>query len=288
MNPIAQLPQRAARCQAPARAFTLIEILIAVSILIVIIYAIYASWTAILRGAKVGNDAAAAVQRARIALRSIEQAVTGVQMFSMNAAWYNFDVDTTGDSATLSLVTRLPDSFPGSGVTRGLFGNQAVRRVTFAVEGGRRLGGQLVMTEAPLLFDTNSTMQPYSLVLARNVSRFGIEFWATNGGVADWSDEWTQTNTLPSLMRISLEFTAANSTLHDPVEVMTKEIALAAMPIPQAYEIPTIQGTGGGRGPGRGGPPGGPGGPGGSRGGPRGPGPPGPPIPPGPPKPPKR
>ncbi len=251
-------------------AFTLIEVLIAVSILTVIIYAIYASWTAILRGAKVGQDAAAEVQRARIALRSIEQAVTGVQMFSMNANYYAFNVDTTGDSALLSLVTRLPASFPGSGVARGIFGDQAVRRVTFAVEGGAHNANQLVMTQASLLYDTNSTMQPYTLVLASNVSHFGIEFWATNGGVADWSDEWTQTNQLPSLLRISLEFASANSTLREPMEVLTKEIALNAMPIPQAYEIPSVQGAAGqgGRG-GRGGP-GGPGGPGGGR--PGGPG----------------
>ena len=260
-----------ARGRASVSAFTLIEVLIAVSILTVIIYAIYASWTAILRGAKVGQDAAAEVQRARIALRSIEQAVTGVQMFSMNANFYSFDVDNTGDSALLSLATRLPASFPGSGVTRALFGDQAVRRVTFSVESGARSGNQLVMTQAPLLYDTNSTLQPYTLVLASNVSHFGIEFWATNGGVADWSDEWTQTNQLPSLLRISLEFASANATLRGPVEVMTKEVALAAMAIPQAYEIPSVQGAaGGGRGGGRGGP----GGPGGGRGGPPG-GPPG-------------
>ena len=285
MKPLLQHPPSAARRRTPTRAFTLIEVLIASSILVVIIYAIYASWTAILRGAKVGQDAAAEVQRARIALRSIEQAVTGVQMFSMNAALYSFDVDTTGDSAMLSLVTRLPASFPGNGVTRALFGDQAVRRVTFAVERGGNAGNQLVMTQAPLLFDTNSTMQPYSLVLASHVARFGVEFWATNGGVADWSDEWTQTNQLPSLLRISLEFASANSNLREPVEVLAKEIALAAMPIPQAYEIPTIPnagGPGGGRGgrggaggrdqpggPGGGGQfgPGGPGGPGGSGGG---------------------
>ena len=260
MKPLPQhLPSTALR-RAPAHAFTLIEVLIAVSILTVIIYAIYASWTAILRGAKVGQDAAAEVQRARIALRSIEQAVAGVQMFSMNANYYAFDVDTTGDSAMISLVTRLPASFPGNGVTRALFGGQAVRRVTFAVERGLHSGNQLVMTQAPLLADTNSTTRPYSLVLASNVSRFSVEFWATNGTVADWSDEWTQTNSLPSLMRISLEFASTKSNVRVPVEVLTKEIAMNAMPIPQAYEVPTIGGAAGG--------PGGKGGKGGGKGGP--------------------
>jgi prepilin-type N-terminal cleavage/methylation domain-containing protein len=48
-------------------AFTLVEILIALGILSMVLAAIYSSWTAILRASKVGLEAAAAVQRARIA-----------------------------------------------------------------------------------------------------------------------------------------------------------------------------------------------------------------------------
>src|SRR5438128_1577215 len=53
-------------------AFTLIEIMIAITILALVITAIYSSWTAILRASKAGLDAAASVQRARIAVRTLE------------------------------------------------------------------------------------------------------------------------------------------------------------------------------------------------------------------------
>src|SRR5260370_33784614 len=54
-------------------AFTLVEILIALGIFSIVLAAIYSSWTAILRASKAGLEAAAAVQRARIAGRTRQE-----------------------------------------------------------------------------------------------------------------------------------------------------------------------------------------------------------------------
>src|SRR5438105_15188657 len=56
---------------ARGRAFTLIEIMIAIAILSFIIAGIYSAWTAIVRAAGVANRVAASVQRARITVRTI-------------------------------------------------------------------------------------------------------------------------------------------------------------------------------------------------------------------------
>ena len=56
------------------------EIMIAMSIFTVIIVAVYSSWAAIVRGAKSGLDAAAAAQRSRIAIRTIEDALLTTQL----------------------------------------------------------------------------------------------------------------------------------------------------------------------------------------------------------------
>jgi len=53
--------------------FTLVEILVALGIFSLVLAAIYSSWTAILRASKVGTEAAAAVQRARMTGRTIEE-----------------------------------------------------------------------------------------------------------------------------------------------------------------------------------------------------------------------
>jgi prepilin-type N-terminal cleavage/methylation domain-containing protein len=126
------------------RAFTLVEILIAIGIFSMVLAAIYSSWSAILRGRKVGLDAAAAVQRARIAGRTIEECLGSVQSFVANQPYYSF-LSENGSDASLSFVTRLSPSFPRS----GKFGDLTIRRVTFSVENGKDGTRDLVLRQNP-------------------------------------------------------------------------------------------------------------------------------------------
>src|SRR5207237_9689185 len=89
-----------------ANAFTLVEILVAIGIFSMVLAAIYSTWPAILRSTKVGLEAAAAVQRARIAGRTIEETLASVQSFSLNQNYYAF-VAENGSEATISFVCRL-------------------------------------------------------------------------------------------------------------------------------------------------------------------------------------
>ena len=54
---------------ATRRAFTLVEIMLALAIFGAVMIAIYSSWSSILRGSKVGLEAAAEAQRSRVAVR---------------------------------------------------------------------------------------------------------------------------------------------------------------------------------------------------------------------------
>jgi len=147
------------------RAFTLVEIMIAVAIFAAVMIAIYSSWSAILRGKRIGQDAAAAAQRSRVAVRALENSLMSLQMFVANIKYDYFSADTSGDFATLSFVARLPKSFPRS----GRFGDLNVRRVTFAVESGHDSKRQLVLRQTPLLMDPDKDKdeQENPLVLAR-------------------------------------------------------------------------------------------------------------------------
>src|SRR5260370_30139824 len=80
-------------------AFTLVEILIALGIFSMVLAAIYSTWTAILRASKVGRDAAAAVQRARMAGRTIEESLGSAESFVANQAYYGF-VAQNGNEAS--------------------------------------------------------------------------------------------------------------------------------------------------------------------------------------------
>src|ERR1041385_701421 len=124
-------------------AFTLIEIMVAMAIFGMVMLAIYTSWTSILRGSKVGLQAAAEAQRTRVTIRALRDALTSGQLYTENLRYYWFMADTSGDFPALSLVSRLPASFPGS----GLFGNQIVRRVSFSVEPGPEGQNQLVLRQ---------------------------------------------------------------------------------------------------------------------------------------------
>src|SRR5262245_64152719 len=91
-------------------AFTMVEILIAIGILGLVIAAIYSSWTAILRASKVGMEAAVAAQRARIAVRTIEDSLASAECFQQSQKYYGF-VDENGNETTLSFVARLVKYF---------------------------------------------------------------------------------------------------------------------------------------------------------------------------------
>jgi len=70
-----------ARSERSIAAFTLIEILLAMAILGGIVIAIYSSWTAILRGSKVGLDAAREAQRQRISQDCVNYSVSSAILF---------------------------------------------------------------------------------------------------------------------------------------------------------------------------------------------------------------
>ena len=222
--------------------FTLVEIMIAIGIFGMIMVAIYASWSAILRGAKMGQDAASEAQRARMAMRCIEDALVSCQLFNENIQHYAFITDTSSDFAVLSLAAHLPKSFPGS----GMFGDQVVRRVTFTVEPGADRVNQLVMRQMPLLAATNAAEDlSYTLPIAPDVSAFTLEFLDVNRG--EWVRDWFHTNQLPKIVRVSLGFGHANQYFSRPREVFTRDIALSAIAIPVEYQMGTAIGVAGNR-----------------------------------------
>lgn len=215
------------------RAFTLLEIMIAMAIFSVVMVAIYSSWLSIVRGAKAGQDAAAAAQRSRMALRAIEDALLTAQLFTENIQHYNFIANTDDPKfAWLSLTAQLPATFPGS----GLFGDQSVRRVTFSVESGTDGTNLLLMTQIPYLLVTNADVTAYPVTLARDVSLFVLEFWDTQLG--DWTDELLTTNQLPKMVRVSIGIGQTRQSSSQPLDISSRIISLPSMAVPAEIQRP--------------------------------------------------
>lgn len=208
------------------------------AILGAVVTAIYAGWTAILRAAKVGRDAAEEVQRTRIAMWTVDKALACAVMFSTNAYFYSFDADNSGDFARLSFVSRLPSSFPGN----GMFPGQPMRRVTFEVEPNAAGDNQFVMRQMPVFQVLEAGEEPYPIVLSRKITQFGVEFWDERA--REWTYEWLQTNQLPRLVRVYCSFGERKGNLSVPANVEVREIALTSSAVAPEQQVGQFAGGG--------------------------------------------
>jgi type II secretion system protein J len=213
-------------------AFTLVEVMVAMVIFSMVIAAIYSTWTLILRAAQVGQNTAAQAQRERIALRTIEDSLTCVQSFQASMKYYAFlDFADNNEQSELSFTARLPDDFPRN----GKFGGFNLRRVTFSVESKSGLENDLVLRQNPVLMDMDPDELQTPLVLARNVKKFTVECW--DASKMDWVKEWANTNSIPALVRISLEVGGnADSGAAAPEYAVTRLVA-----IPSVTLLSTLQ-----------------------------------------------
>ena len=222
---------RVRRMAVRSRAFTLIEIMIAITIFAIVLAGIYSSWTAILRSSQVGLKAAAEAQRTRMTLRALDEALGSAQLFLGNLQYYWFSADTSGEFADLNFVSHLPGSFPGS----GLFGQHAIRRVRFFVEENK-----LVLQQTPLLELNDEGVKPYTIVLAPDVRMFNLLFFDPTQ--VEWVEEWPLTNQLPKVVKISLSFGDGKAGSLRPEEVSTETVYLAAAAVPPQLQRPSVRG----------------------------------------------
>ena len=216
------------------------------AILSLVVAAIYSTWMVVVRGSRVGLEAAAAVQRSRLAIHTLEQGLTAARSFAGTIEHYAFTGEN-GSDARLSFVARLPKSFPRS----GKFGDFDMRRVIFSIESGEDYGRQLVLRQHPVLMEMDIDEEEHPVVLARNVQDFEMEFWDMRS--QEWLDEWTETNQMPLMVRFTLRL-GGNATGASPaLEESIRTVSLAAITVQPVWQMPPVQRTGpGGKQPGAG------------------------------------
>jgi prepilin-type N-terminal cleavage/methylation domain-containing protein len=229
--------------KSSARAFTLIEIMMAIAIFSLLVTAVYSTWVVILKSKQVGDAVAAQAQRERIAVRTLEDSLTCIQSFQASMQYYAFGV-TNGDQPSLSFVARVPDVFPRNGRF-----DSNLRRLTFTVEPVSNSEKDLLLRQNPILMDVDPAEQAAPLVLARNVKDFVIECWDTNA--LDWVTGWDSTNSLPPMVRVTLTFggnqLASGNTA--PTTVVVREIAVPSGTLPSAAQTGAPFGGPGGGNP---------------------------------------
>jgi type II secretory pathway component PulJ len=221
-------------------AFTILEVMIAIGIFFMVIMAIYATWMSIIKGSRAAQNAAASVQRSRIAVNALEASFRSVMYNQVNAKWYSFEADTSGDMARVSMVTHLSPAIPGHQVHEGL----AVCRITFEPQEGDNGSFNLVMTHYPMLADTNNpAAAPYSTVLARDVTHFGLQFWDRQK--MEYVEEWLYTNMLPQKVVISLETGKKAGSVRDIQDLVVREVTIPSAGIAANFQRGGPGGQGG-------------------------------------------
>ena len=207
--------------------------MMAMMIFCLVMAAIYSSWDLIMRASRVSQEAAARVQRQRVAIHTLEDSLTCVQSFQASMQYYSFIVSE--EPPELDFTARLPGNFPRN----GKFGDLNVRQLQFSLQAGPDTDNQekeLVLRQKPILLDLDEDEQKNPLVLARDVQTFKVECWDTNQ--ADWVTEWDNTNSIPPLIRVSLVLGGGKSDYGTaPTLSVSRVIAVPSQTMPAIVQM---------------------------------------------------
>ena len=199
-------------------AFTLLEVMLAVTILGLVITAVTATWQAGLNGWKRSAGISDSFQRERIVMGTLEDLTKSIIYAPSKDSLYdvNFEHDQqTGDS--VSFVTGsdllLP---PAETMAAGL------RRVTIALQRDSRNRPYLGIANAPALQPDEGAPDSVWHVLSADVCGFGVRFRDPRDG--SLVDKWEEANLVPSAIEYTVAF-GANDGRTPPV-VVTRAIEL--------------------------------------------------------------
>jgi type II secretory pathway pseudopilin PulG len=209
--------------KAKETAFTVLEVMVAVLMFAIIITSLHSTWKLIIQSTRSAIRSTTEAQRARMAMRTLEDALVSATLFAGNPKLYFFQAETSGQFAAISFAADLSDSFPGSGI----FGGEKIRRVSFYVPPG---GTDLVVDQTSLLANLEMGGEPSATVLARDVSLFQLEFW--DAQQRDFATEWMSTNQLPVIVRVTLGF-GKGLRPDEPAQRVTRIVRLPTVAVPR-------------------------------------------------------
>jgi type II secretion system protein J len=179
--------------------FTLLEVMLAVTILAIVVTAVYGIWSVSLQAWRRGEDAAAMFQRQRIVLESLSELTKSAVYFDSNTSVYRLygrHDETEGD--LISFVTASDALLPPSEMAIA-----GMRRVTIWLAKDQLDRPLLAIANAPAL-EIDDAPQPTSHVLSTDVSGFSVRYW--HASMSEWRDDWQEENTMPDAIEFTVTF----------------------------------------------------------------------------------
>ena len=211
-------PPRAKLPRAGRAGFTLMEVALAVTILSLVVTAVYSTWSAALTAWKRGTAVMESFQRERIVIETLEDLAKSAVFFSSRPDIYKVAGTSTPDmGSTISFVTASETLLPPS--EAGCLG---LRRVTIGLQRSRSGATYLALANAAAVQEARASEQPVWHVLSADVSGFGVRYRNPRDGT--WQDQWEEVNALPSALMFTLAFHGTAAGL--PPLVVTRAVEL--------------------------------------------------------------
>jgi prepilin-type N-terminal cleavage/methylation domain-containing protein len=181
-------------------AFTLLEVMLAVTMLGLLVLAVSSTWSAGLRGWKRSNGLAEMYQRQRIVLDALTELAQAAIYVPERAKLYSVRVERDpflGDS--ISFVTSSDALLPPTeSVIAGM------RRVTIGMMRDDNGESRLTMLNVPALQEVDRFHPPAGHVLGRDVVGFTVRCRNAQTGV--WKDNWTEADHFPAALEFAITF----------------------------------------------------------------------------------
>jgi prepilin-type N-terminal cleavage/methylation domain-containing protein len=185
-----------------ARAgFTLVEVILAVSILSFVFIGVYSIWSASLKAWRRGGDATEVFQRQRVVMETLAQLAQSAVYFASSPNLYAvIGIKNPGLGDSVSFVTASDAFLPPSEAT-----DVGMRRVTISLEQDEYRRTYLAIVNQPALSVTdNSKQEVQAHVVSMDVSGFFVRYLDPRDGA--WYDKWEDANLIPSAMEFTVVF----------------------------------------------------------------------------------
>jgi prepilin-type N-terminal cleavage/methylation domain-containing protein len=216
------------KSQKNRAGFTLLEVVLAVSVFALVMSALYATWNAGLRAWKRASESAEDLQRQRIIVDAMAELLRGA-IFSMSKpAIYQFRGNIESpETPLLSFVTSSDLLLPPSQIAIA-----GMRRVTFTMETDE--SGQpflALTTENALAPRETAENWATTRIFSSDVSNFFVRFLDPQSG--QWIEQWTDENRAPSAVQLSVYFRPRR-------DVAAQEVVVTSI-VPLAGTLPNVQ-----------------------------------------------
>ncbi len=198
-------------------AFTLLEIMLAITILAAVMTAVYVTWSAGLSGWKRSASVTESLQRERIVMETLAELTQSAVFFSSAEMLYGIEGQHSAQTGnSVSFVTGSDLLLPASETMAS-----GMRRVTISLGRDARGKSCLMMANAPAL-EPERAPDPINHVLSADVCGFAVRYRDPRSG--GWAETWEEPQLIPAAIEYTVAF-GANDGRTPPV-IVTRAVDL--------------------------------------------------------------